>query len=248
MLSHVPVPSPQQAYRGSVPPHMPLSPSIVGSSSSSLHLPVRTSPSAALPHRARPHLQEPYLDVLVSTSSLSSRPPTDPLSLKYSTTPQTAHYNYDSDVIYVPDLSHTGVTLSMSQGEMVGKNVKKAVRSRYPGGDHRAMMTMREKDVAKTGKSKTLRSTLSTMSAASSKSPYGAPPVSPIRKVVLVNTTDLDDPYIDSRGRNVKTKVHDLVYNKMFASPHRRRKTRFTGDLVKRLRDEREEFESRIPV
>jgi len=73
-------------------------------------------------------------------------------------------------------------------------------------------------------------------------------PPSRLKNVVQVNTTNHKDPFVNKNGEVVNTKLHDLVYSKRMGMPHSQRKTRYTQEILKKMREDTAEFSARIPI
>jgi hypothetical protein len=89
--------------------------------------------------------------------------------------------------------------------------------------------------------------------ASNNSGTLNAGPLSPAgrskkRNVVLVNQAARSDPYINSSGALTSTRVHDLVYSTRMAQPHSLRKTRYTEEILKKIKDDVQEFKTRIPI
>ena len=175
----------------------------------------------------------------------------DGSSIEEAGAPGSANDEYKETVVCIPDLSHTGIrtALAESSGGNIGKNVRKAVTEEYPADDQHALKVLSTQDMSKpvSTASQTiarLQNTRSPLKQSPPKTPYGEF----TRRVVLVNSPSMEDPFVNERGKLEKTtKVHELVYNRRMQMPHSRRKTRFTKDILKQLKSDREEFARRVP-
>jgi hypothetical protein len=124
----------------------------------------------------------------------------------------------------------------------------------YPASDQRVLKNLLTQDMSQpiSTASKTMRQVQRPKKSPSKASPGsfgGNTANTPTRSVVLVNTFTMEDPFINSRGvRESPTKVHELVYNRRMQLPHSRRKTRFAMEILKKMKEDKEEFSASIPM
>ena len=164
----------------------------------------------------------------------------------------------EETVVVIPDLMHTGIRTSLTDmsGGNIGRHMKTAVNTVYPASDQRAVKTLLTQDMSQpiSTASRTMRQVQrpkKSPTKAKSGSIAGSlgSSTSPTRSVVLVNTSTMEDPFINSRGvRDAPTRVHELVYNRRMQLPHSRRKTRFAREIMRKMKEDKEEFSASIPM
>lgn len=269
MSSSIKVPSPASVYRNTIP-ELPAPTVPPPKLSSSANSPLSNFPSSLSPHIIPQTASEPYLDIMVPADASVSRPfphgASSGLPPGVGSSSAAAFARKFDDTVYVPALHHTGVRTGFSgAGARVGRNVKKAVRESFPAGDQRAVHSLKNTDVSRTvrggatkgagasgkrkgggtkGRNVVLVSSFQggVGVAGSNGSSVGTPPVGE------TSSFTYEDPFIDANGRQTTTKVHELIYSNRMKLPHAMRKTRYTQEILRQIKNDVQEFKSRIPI
>jgi hypothetical protein len=166
--------------------------------------------------------------------------------------PKNSRSLLEEEVIYIPDLTHTGLRSALINGGLglpIGKNMRNAVGKTYPRDEQRG--------VKNNALSLDMGSNLNESSGGGglgSTNPYGTSPSksrqgfltsssqspvndSTLRKKVVVNSSD--NAYLDKNGDcPPSTRVHDLIYSKRNQLPVPKRRDNEARRIIGGMRED----------